>query len=283
MTLSNAYQQLRFQLLDLYGDSEATSIASMMVEHITGFDRLTRIDQPEFTLNEAQLSLYQTSTDRLLRHEPVQYVIGEAWFYRYPFLVNANVLIPRPETEELVLQCLRLLRTKPNPKVLDIGTGSGCIAISLKKDCPAATVQAIDVSAAALSLARQNATRLAADIDFSQINFLDQASTAHLGIFDLVVSNPPYIAETEKNSMEPHVVAHEPGIALFVPDDDPLIFYRRIIAFAAQHLAIDGAIAVEISEYQASATLDLFKAQFADAQLHRDLQGKPRMITAYKK
>jgi release factor glutamine methyltransferase len=204
----------------------------------------------------------------------MQYILGEAYFMGDRFMVSPAVLIPRPETEELVQWIIDEERPK---HILDIGTGSGCIAISLAKRLPHSDVQAIDISAEALQVARQNAAALGVDIKFLQCDFLAQQDT--LGLFDLIVSNPPYIPETEKETLHTNVRDHEPGTALFVPNDDALLFYRSIAFFGKTHLKVGGFIYCEVHQDYATDTAALFKSEgYSTVTLRNDVNGNPRMI-----
>jgi len=194
------------------------------------------------------------------------------------FYVNEHVLIPRPETEELIELIIKT--NNPISNILDIGTGSGCIPITLKKKIPHTTIVTIDVSEDALVVAKKNAAELNVEIELNQLNFLDETNWNELGIFDIIVSNPPYIKQSEIINMQPNVVANEPHIALFVADDDALVFYRKIAAFGKTHLTINGKIFVEINEALGNETISLFEEFGYRAELKKDMQGKNRMIVA---
>jgi release factor glutamine methyltransferase len=212
---------------------------------------------------------------------PIQYVINECWFYRYPFFVNEYCLIPRPETEELVLrtmQQIEQLKNKPFPKILDIGTGSGCISISLKKELQHCRITSIDIFPETLKVAKRNARKLGAQIDFLLDDILHPASYVQQQCFDLIVSNPPYIPLAESVHMHKNVLDYEPHSALFVQDDAPLLFYRAIAELGIKNKA---TVCCEISENLGTATVDLFRSfGYGNIVLHRDLQGKDRVIVA---
>lgn len=215
----------------------------------------------------------------LLREKkPIQYIFGETEFYGLRFFVNENVLIPRPETEELIEQIL-LSHPKSQVKILDIGTGSGCIPIVLKKHLPQSSVSAIDVSEKALELAKVNAEYHQTDIDFLHMDFL-RDPTKDLPKFDIIVSNPPYIAQSEADEIFDQVKNFEPKIALFVPDENPLIFYQKIADFAQNHLHADGKIFVEINQHLGKATQTIFEKQYKQVKLIKDLSGNDRIIIA---
>ncbi|MBC7722391.1 MAG: peptide chain release factor N(5)-glutamine methyltransferase [Pedobacter sp.] len=289
MTINTAYQQLLYQLYELYDDREAANIADWVIEFITGQKRIDRIIYKNIPLNQSQQLQLQSFTDKLFRHEPVQYVLNEAWFAGMKFYVDENVLIPRPETEELVEQVSSFkfqvsssseIRNQKS-EILDIGTGSGCIPIALKKKLPNANITSIDISKNALEIAIKNATDLQANIDFKQIDFLDETLWNTLGIFVIIISNPPYIKQSESSSMSKHVTSYEPSIALFVADDDALIFYKKIALFGKTHLAKNGQIFVEINEVLGNETTALFNSFGYQTLLKKDLQGRDRIVQAW--
>jgi release factor glutamine methyltransferase len=224
--------------------------------------------------------------EALLKQQPVQYVTGTAWFYGMELMVNPQVLIPRPETEELVewiVNDVRMVRqlADADMRMLDIGTGSGCIPLALKKELPAADVWGIDVSPGALETAKANATQQQLDVRFEQVNVLDEQATATLPFFDVIVSNPPYIKQSEHTSMQQQVLAYEPALALFVPDEDALLFYRVIAALAKHKLARGGSLYFEINEALGNEVVELLKATgYKDVTLKQDIFGKDRMVKA---
>lgn len=218
----------------------------------------------------------------LLSGRPFQYVLGEAWFYGLPLTVDESVLIPRPETEELVHRIIGDYRNLDAPRIIDIGTGSGCIALALKKSLPEAEVYALDVSGAALKTAKKNAINHRLDINFIQADILEWELVFDRELrFDVVVSNPPYITSAEKKDMAPHVILHEPELALFAPEGAPLIFYQHIADFARQHLQTGGCLYFEINRSYGNEVADLLRKKgFGQVDLHRDMQGADRIITA---
>jgi release factor glutamine methyltransferase len=225
----------------------------------------------------------QNYLQQLLQHKPVQYVLNEAWFYKMKFFVNENVLIPRPETEELVEWIIKDVRcTMANVycSILDIGTGSGCIPISLKRGLHNANVTAIDVSEKALQIAKKNAEELDAEIDFLQIDFLDESKWKALPQFDIIVSNPPYIPFREKEKLAKNVTAFEPGVALFVEDKNPFIFYEKIVTLAKNHLKQKGKIYVEVNEEYAESIKVIFENAGFISEIKKDMYGKERMVSA---
>jgi release factor glutamine methyltransferase len=217
---------------------------------------------------------------RLKKQEPIQYILGETEFFGLSFHVTPDVLIPRPETEELV-EWILSTTILPDPVILDVGTGSGCIAISLKKHLPGATVTACDISEKALHLARENAARNQTAIDFIQLDLLKPVASRLFSPLDLIVSNPPYVTEKGKNRMQENVVNFEPHSALFVPDNDPLKFYRALIAFGKQHLKDGGWQFWEINESYGDECIALLREHnFINIELRKDINGKDRMVAA---
>lgn len=282
MTIQAAFAHITNTILPLYEAREAANIAHMLMEHVTGMGKMDRIVHKDKALEPAQLQALQSAITDLQRNRPIQYIIGISWFYGMEFQVNESVLIPRPETEELVEWILTEQPGEPI-RLLDIGTGSGCIPISLQKNLPGATVWAIDVSEDALATAQGNATRLHAPVHFAVMDALDTAATATLPEFDIIVSNPPYIRQREKADMQHQVVDFEPSLALFVPDLDPLLFYRAIGLLAQQKLAPQGKLYFEINEALGKEVVALLHAQgFINVILRADLFGKDRMVSATK-
>jgi release factor glutamine methyltransferase len=282
MTLELAFLQLKYQLEILYEKREASKIANMVMEHITGITRMDRLLQKELKLNHEQKKILDAKTNRLLNSEPVQYVIGEAWFANKPFLVNSSVLIPRPETEELIDWILKDSSEEEFQQVLDIGTGSGCIPITLKTKLPNLNIMSIDISSEALTIAQNNAIDHDVNIELKQIDFLDESNWHDLPLFDCIVSNPPYIKDSEKNTLSKHVIKYEPSIALFVSDDEPLIFYRKIALLGNRHLEKNGSIYLEINQALGQEVLDLFQENGYTAELRKDMMGNDRMVKAKK-
>jgi release factor glutamine methyltransferase len=281
MTIHEASQQLLFQLFHLYDEREAKNITDWVMENITGWKKIDRVSNKAVPLSAVQQTQLQQYTSELLTHKPVQYVLHEAWFYKMKLYVDENVLIPRPETEELVEWIVHDVNSKKLTikTALDIGTGSGCIPLALKKNLPACEVHSCDISEAALTVARRNAADQELKIHFHRCNILSEAERESLPLFDIIVSNPPYIPQKGKASMAPNILSHEPPIALFVQDDDPLIFYTAIADFASTHLNHAGSIYLEIHEDQANEVMNLLKLKGHNhIELKQDLQGKDRMI-----
>lgn len=232
---------------------------------------------------ESMLLKIHFAVKELLKHKPLEYIIQTADFYEMKFSVNQHVLIPRPETEELVdLIWKTSSQFKSNPRIIDIGTGSGCIAISLNKLIKSETI-AVDVSKPALDLATKNKVLNHAEVQFIQMNFLEEQQWNKLtGLFDVIVSNPPYIRELEKSLMKENVLLYEPKEALFVKDNDPLIFYKAISSFGQNYLKPNGYIYVEINEFLGKETADIFKKNYSKVATIKDLNGKDRFIIVQK-
>ncbi len=278
MTIQEASQELSSSLKKVYDDREAANIADMVMEHLTGFGRVDRLLNKSKLLAQAQKVKLQCFAGELLDHKPVQYVLSRAWFAGMEFFVNEHVLIPRPETEELVELVAGWQFQVAN--VLDIGTGSGCIPISIKKKLPDAVIVSVDISENALEVAKYNAASLNASIVFRLLDFLNENNWQELGKYDAIVSNPPYIKQSESGAMAAHVLAYEPHLALFVPDNDALLFYRKTALFGKEHLNGGGKIFAEINEALGHETLALFQSYGYSAELKKDLQEKNRFIIA---
>jgi release factor glutamine methyltransferase len=281
----SAFYELKNKLQPLYDEREAAAMAHEILHFITGLDKTQRLLKKETVFNDRQQQQYDQATLELLKGRPLQYVTGSAWFRGKEYQVNEHVLIPRPETEELVEWIVTQISNSkfPIPKILDIGTGSGCIPISLKLELPGPDVTSSDISSDALSVAAENAKRLHADVHFLQLDFLDASQHNKLAVYDVIVSNPPYIPEADKDSMHKNVKDHEPGIALFVPDNDALVFYRAIAAFGKAHLSSNGYIYCELDAGHALECKQLFKeAGYKDVEVRKDMHGNLRMLRAGK-
>jgi release factor glutamine methyltransferase len=284
MTLQLAYKQLLAQLYNIYETREAANIADWVIEHVTGQKKIDRILYKDLPVSIEQQQRLETITSQLLQNKPVQYVLNEAWFCNLKLYVNEHVLIPRPETEELVDWMVKEIIEKKDKRqnsILDIGTGSGCIAIALKKKLNNIDVHAVDTSSEALKVATKNATEQEVCITLLEMDFLDKVQWNTLPKFNVIVSNPPYVKESEMQTISRNVLKFEPHIALFVPDEDPLKFYKGIAAFAQSELYEDGSIFVEINEALAPQVTTLItESGFDNVTLRKDLQGKDRMIKA---
>ena len=281
MTPVEAAKYITENLKTIYEAGEAASIADWVMEYITGNARTERASTNQVSLTVEQHKKINVITSRLLTHEPVQYVLNESWFSGLKFYVDKNVLIPRPETEELVEWIIGNYKlTLYDLKILDIGTGSGCIPIVLKKRMPKAEVWACDISAGALEVAIRNAAALGTEINFIQLDFLDSNTWHQLPSFDIIVSNPPYIPQSDKKQMQPNVLKYEPATALFVPENDPLIFYKAIAEFGKTRLNKSGSICTEIHESLGESTMAIFQSAGFSTELKKDMQQKDRMIRA---
>lgn len=287
MTFELAEQSLTTALDGLYEDREAATIAAMVMEFVTGKSKMDRWLIKNEQLSDSHKEQLQQFTKQLQTGKPVQYVLGEAWFAGLCLKVNGHTLIPRPETEELVALCAiwaaRNLNDKLGIKILEVGTGSGCISIALQQKIPTATITAIDISAGAIEVATINAAKYNAPILFKTLDFLDETCWSNLDSFDIIISNPPYIAENEKTNMAAHVLNFEPHTALFVENNNPLVFYNAIANFGNTHLNTGGAIFVEINQALGSQTTNAFTQHEYNTVLHKDLFENDRMIVATKK
>ena len=287
------YQELKRQLKQRYDDSEAAAVARYLLEMKYG---LSMADVACGGVEQLDDNALTADVMRLLSGEPVQYVVGEAEFYGRRFIVRPGVLIPRPETEELCHWILSALDASPflgKASILDIGTGSGCIAVTLAAELPEASVSAWDISERALAVAHENADRLGVPVKFEKQDILHNslptgegrggALDCGLSPFSLIVSNPPYVCRNEAAQMEPHVLEHEPHEALFVPDDDALLFYRVIAHLGLQLLQLGGWLYFEINRLYADDLMALMKEMgYADVETRQDQFGKTRMIRGRK-
>ncbi|NDV83922.1 peptide chain release factor N(5)-glutamine methyltransferase [Bacteroides sp. 51] len=264
-------------LQGLYPRQELQSLAMIVCKDLLGLDDIDIYLRKDIKLSDNQQCLLEQTVKRLKNHEPIQYIRGTVDFYRLSFHVEPGVLIPRPETEELVDL---ILKENSGPvRVLDIGTGSGCIAISLAKHLPDGQVDAWDVSDKALAVARGNAGRLGVSVNFAQVDVLGVENEDDK--YHIIVSNPPYIAEKERGTMDKNVLDWEPDQALFVPDHDPLCFYRHIAQLGLNMLVSGGRLYFEINQAYGPETSELLNAlNYKDVQLIKDLFGNNRMIIA---
>ncbi len=279
MTIHDASRALLFQLLHLYEEPEAANIADWVMEFVTGWKKIDRVFNKTVPLSNQQEQLLEQVTKQLLDHKPVQYALHEAWFYGMKLYVDENVLIPRPETEELVQWIITDQANNSTVSILDIGTGSGCIPVALKKTLPAAQIHACDVSTAALDVANRNASEQNTSIQFYQLNFLSGIERSSLPTFDIIVSNPPYIPQKDKAAMSKVVLDYEPHLALFVDNDNALAFYEAIADFSREHLYRKGSVYMEIHESLGKEVLQLFSEKgFTNISLRKDMQDKDRMV-----
>ncbi len=263
----------------LYSRQEQLRIARMVAAALSGESEMKFLIDPNEIID---IELGDVA-EQLSAGRPVQYIIGKTEFCGEEFTVREGVLIPRPETEELVMWAREVSKEFPSPRILDLCTGSGCIAIALKKLIPAATVTAIDLSAEALAIAQENATKLGADVRFLADDVLKGVPQLGDKQFDIIVSNPPYIPISEREAMHINVTNFEPAMALFVEDSDPLIFYREIARIAKSRLSDRGALLFEIHELLADETLQMLQKEGFEAELRHDFLNKPRMICCHKR
>ena len=280
MRLRAFYNHFLNELKPLYEYEEAAAVSSMIFEHFAGKNRTDIITDPGHELENEKTAALENALLQLKRSIPVQYVIGHAWFMDRQFKVSPAVLIPRPETAELVSEAIQFIQANNKRTVLDIGSGSGCIAISIKATCKNAEVSAMDISEKALMIAKENAAANGTSIHFIQQDFLQEKDRKELPQFDVLISNPPYIPENEKELLDQHVTAHEPHLALFVPDNDALVFYDAIARFAQSNLSNNGCVFVEIHEDLGQKTKELFESKGFYAEIKKDFQGKDRMVKA---
>lgn len=279
------------QLQPLFDDMEIESFFFIALEYLHQLKRVDLVLQPNFSINETQLEKWNVILQDLKKEKPIQYIIGETEFYGLRFFVDENTLIPRPETEELVDWIIKSQEKVRNEKVelsiLDIGTGTGCIPISLKKNISHATVFAIDVSEGALAIAKKNAIENKVEVNFIKtdilkISDLQNFLTSNFQFptqLDIIVSNPPYVRNLEKLEIKKNVLEYEPHLALFVEDDDALLFYRKIAELAQKSLSINGKLFFEINQYLGNETVRLLKdLGFQNIQLKKDFYGNDRMI-----
>ncbi len=271
-------------LLNIYDEQEAKTIARNLFLDYFNIDNNQLEKLKKRPLKAADEIKIEEFLARLLRGEPLQYVTGKAHFYQLILYVNFNVLIPRPETEELVFWILQDYKSlkKTDLSIIDIGTGSGCIAVALKKNLPSANVKALDVSENALNVAAKNALKHKVNINFVKEDILAETDLSTKDEFDIIVSNPPYVTLYEQEKMHENVLNHEPHLALFVPENDPLIFYKAIADFALRKLKPGGKIYLEINQYLADDTQKLYNDKGFNTELRKDMQGNFRMIKAWK-
>lgn len=267
------------KLTPLYDIMEAESFFTIALEELKGWKRTDLALNHDAELSGDEIEKWNAVLSQLAEQQPIQYIFGKAHFYGLEFTVNENTLIPRPETEELVEWIINDNHVKGQLSVLDIGTGSGCIAISLAKNLGDASVSAIDVSEGALAVAKENAEHNKVEVNFILKDILIAETLPQQ--FDIIVSNPPYVRNLEKAEIKDNVLKYEPHLALFVEDNDPLLFYRKIVLLAKGHLSPNGRLYFEINQYLGSETTAMLEEYgFKDVTLRKDIYGNDRMIAA---
>ena len=275
-------------------EQEIESFFFILTEYLHNLKRVDLALNPNFELSDTEVEKWNSILADLQQEKPIQYITGEAWFYGLKFEVNENTLIPRPETEELVEWIIESQKSKVQSQkleILDIGTGTGCIPISLKANLPQANVSTIDVSEKALEVAKRNATSNKVEINFIQANILkvedlSQLPTSNFQLptsIDIIVSNPPYVRNLEKEEIKKNVLDYEPHLALFVEDTDALLFYRKIAQLALKNLSPNGLLFFEINQYLGKETVELLQnLGFKNIELKKDMYGNDRMIKCKK-
>jgi release factor glutamine methyltransferase len=265
------------ELSILFPETEIQSFFTILIEFKLHLSRIQLALEHNFELDNDDFEFLQNALLKLKNQIPIQYIVGETTFYELMFKVDKNVLIPRPETEELVELILQNHKNSNSLKILDVGTGSGCIAISLAKNLPNAEVSAIDISAEALNVAKNNAAMNQVRVEFINADILKIEELATN--FDIIVSNPPYVRKLEKSQMQQNVLSNEPHIALFVKDENPLLFYDKIAELAKNHLTENGILYFEINQYLGLETVELLKSKgFKNIELKKDIYGVDRMV-----
>ncbi len=267
------------ELAGLYPAREIRGFTELIFEHLLNYSKTDLLIRNDTKLSNSAFLQIEKIVGQLLKHKPIQYILGEAWFYGLKLEVSPDVLIPRQETEELVKWIIDDTGSGP-VKVLDIGTGSGCIAIGLSLNLPFPEVTAIDISDGALDVAAKNAERLGADIGFIKEDIFAPA-IVNSAKYDIIVSNPPYVTESEKMLIDSNVLHYEPVEALFVPDNRPLVYYEAILALAAKCLTSEGRLYLEINEGKFNEIAELLRRyMFGKIEIRKDLNGKYRMVRA---
>jgi release factor glutamine methyltransferase len=280
MLLKEFRSHFNQKLSDLYLQTEIDSFFYLLIEEKLKLQRIDLVIQPDVKISAENLEFLNTALTRLQQQEPLQYIIGKTEFYGLPFKVTKDTLIPRPETEELVEWIISEVTESQSYKdaklsILDIGTGSGCIPISLAKKLPNTTISSIDVSKNALTVAKENATLNKVNINFIEQDILNTKEL--LQQYDIIVSNPPYVRELEKVEIKPNVLENEPHLALFVEDNNPLIFYSKIADLAKKHLKENGVLYFEINQYLGKETVELLSEKGFTTDLKKDVFGNDRM------
>jgi len=269
----------RRKLMPFFAERDADSLLFLVLMEYTGLSKARILSRHDQTVSESQLLKIHFAVKELLKEKPVQYVLGKTEFFGLPFIVNSKVLIPRPETEELVEWAIRDLKGLQFQKIIDIGTGSGCIAVTIKKHIPVSEVTAIDISEFALEVATINADLNDVIIRFAKFDILNMKGWNQTQDYDVIISNPPYVRNLEKSTMKKNVLEYEPEVALFVEDSDPLVFYRSIIEFAKLNLKSGGKVYCEINQYLADEVKALFARHgFNRISIRKDFRGNDRLL-----
>lgn len=266
----------------IYGDGEVRVFVEMLFEAFEGWDKVALLLNRGATINQSDLLKFHWALEDLKKQRPIQHIIGWVEFCGCRIGVDETTLIPRPETEEIVSKTIALFEERPPRRVLDICTGSGCIAIALAKAWPEAEIVAVDVSEEALAKARKNADENGVKVDFVRCDLLKEEPPLSYP-FDLIISNPPYVCESERVTMRANVLDYEPELALFVPDEDALVFYRRIAAISRKMLIDKGTIILEINERFGKETLEDMEKEGLYGKVERDFRGKDRIIIAERR
>ena len=276
--MQDILQNIRKSLSGFYPDNEISGLVRLLIEHVTKSSMPALLSDKNTKITSEEVLKIDKIVERLQRFEPIQYILGETEFYGLPFTVNQDVLIPRPETEELVELILNENKAT-QPQILDIGTGSGCIAVSLLKHLPNASVKGWDISEKALAVAALNSKSNSVNVSFDQVDILSDYPTDQY--FDIIVSNPPYVLDSEKTDMHANILDYEPHTALFVADNDPLLFYNRIADVAIQLLTDGGKLYFEINRAKGQETIKMLEYKnFSEIRLIKDISGNDRMARA---
>lgn len=276
--LNKIIGEIKSNLESVYDQNESKSITDMVLSHYLSIEPIDLIVKDNFDTSQDQIEQLHDAISKILTGVPVQHVIGQMYFYGANYVVNRHVLIPRPETEELIDLCKNDFKDIDHLNVIDLCTGSGCIAISLYHNLHFANVIATDISSEALDVAIQNQNNLGSKVEFQKADIFDYSTEEK---FDIIVSNPPYVLESEKKLMHQNVLEHEPEIALFVDDHEPLIFYEKILEFSKKSLKENGKVYLEINEAFGQETKQLFQQHYNHVEVLKDLSNRDRFVIAF--
>lgn len=281
MTLIEIKKLFQTTLTPLFEEDEIESFFNILIQEYLNIKPYEVAIKPDYAIEIDSEKLLLKVLSDLKKEKPIQYILGKTYFYELEFKLNKNVLIPRPETEELVDWIVKEFRIQNSEfRILDIGTGSGCIAVSLAKNLPNAKVVAIDVSKEALKVAKENAVCNHVDVEFLEIDILNLDKLPYE--FDVIVSNPPYVRDIEKEQMKNNVIEYEPHLALFVKNDNPLLFYEKITELASEGLIDGGEVYFEINQYLSNEMRELLNEEFFEIELKKDIYGNDRMLKCKK-